>query len=141
MSSLSARLLGEMNEQFSENEDNVDEVSSESVEVQYEYISGLRKGSRIVWAYQEMHLYYINAFSKKTGLTACTCYERNCKARIFIRADHTAFKEYSHKHENNHGSHYEVFKHMYCVNKMKDKASSAPASMQPYEIYKEVLVE
>lgn len=144
MGSFSQKILNEINEINEKLTENEDESSDDSVlesQVHFEFIPGFRKGSRIVWAFEEQHLYYVNSFSKKTKLTACTCYETNCTARIFIREDGTAHKEKTHEHRNSHGTHYEIYKHMYCFNKMKDKAASAPASIQPYEIYKEVLLE
>lgn len=143
MSTFSERLrneMNQMNESLTENEDESSDDSTLDFEIQYEYIPGFRKGSQVVWAFEEKKLYYVNSYSKKTKLTACTFYENQCTARIFIRENGTAFKQTTHKHKR-HDSHYEIFKHMYCFNKMKDRAASAPASTQPYEIYKEVLVE
>lgn len=144
MSSFSKRLIDEislMNESLAVDEDDSLDESFLEIEIQYEYIPGFRKGSKIVWVLQEKNLYYVNSFSNKTKLTACTCYETSCTARIFIKEDGTAYKEKGHKHKKSHGSHYEIFKHMHCFNMMKNKAASSPASIQPYEIYKEVLLE
>lgn len=146
MSSLSSRLLAEMNNDIeSVSED--DEVLTEDIdinleiEVKFEYIEGLRKGSKLVWAFENRHLYYINAYSKKTKLTACTCYDPKCTARIYIRENNTGFQLIGSKHVKAHGSHYEIYKRMYCCNKMKRRATNAPASMTSHEIYKEVLKE
>lgn len=91
------------------------------------------------WAYNEQNICYKNAFSNKTKETAYTCKEPNCRERVYLRRDGTAYRDFGEKHE--HSSHFEIFKQMYCENKLKEKARSAPASMTPNEIFKQVVVE
>lgn len=63
-----------------------------------------------------------------------------CCARLYIRGDGTAYRKAAKPHSN-HGTQYTKFKEAYCFNRMKEKAVSAPASVTPYEIYKEVVME
>lgn len=135
MSSLSSKLLSEVKESEDEEESDTGEIS-----VNFQFVEGFRKGSRLVWAFEEQHLFYFNSYSKKTQSSGYTCYEDNCSARIFVKDDGRAFKIAAKKHKI-HNTHYETYKHMYCCNLMKIKAKNAPASMTPHEIYKEVLKE
>lgn len=141
MSSFSKKIRDEI-EKIEENLNVNEEYIQQpfQIEIKFEYIDGFRKGSRVVWINEEKKLYYVNSYSKKKGITACTCYDRECKSRIFIRDNGTAYRA-NIDHNVSHSYHYEIFKHMYCINKMKQKATTAPASTSPYEIYKDVLVE
>lgn len=73
---LSTRLLTEMNSAIcSTNEtEEVDLNTFGEIEVFFEWIPGLRKGSKLLWAYEEEHLYYVNSYSQKKKITACTLY-------------------------------------------------------------------
>lgn len=138
--SFTSELLREMENALSQSED--DEVDDDAViDVNFILIPGLRIGSEIMWVVNEEQLYYRNSFSEKTKIAAYTCRVSGCTARIYVNADGTAFRETNKKHLNSHGSQYSDFKYMYCDNKMKEKALSAPASMLPYDIYMEVVVE
>lgn len=140
---LSTRLLTEMNSAIcSTNEtEEVDLNTFGEIEVFFEWIPGLRKGSKLLWAYEEEHLYYVNSYSQKMKITACTCIEPKCYARLYVRDDGTAYRLNQTIHLSSHGSFYEKYKHMYCFNKMKERAASAPASSTPFEIYSDVVLE
>lgn len=139
---LSTRLLNEINNSLSTT-DETDEgefYSFDVIEVRCEWIMGFRKNSVILWAFEEEHLYYKNAYNDKKKLTACTCIDPNCKARLFVREDGTAYRLGSSPHIS-HGSFYDRYKHIHCFNRMKDMAMSAPASSTPYEIFTEAVLE
>lgn len=139
---LSEQILREIDEYSSSDEDDLNnDVNIVNIEVLYEMIRGLREGSNLVWAMEEKHLYYKNSFSQKTRLTACKCYKKGCKARLYIREDDTAFRNGRIDHAKNHGSMYVDYKFMYCFNQMKDKAKTALASTTTFEIYVEVVNE
>lgn len=147
MTSLSERLLAEINQNENSEDFNSDDESDEVIDIQndkiqvnYLYIPGLREGSQIVWTPEERNLYYVNSYSKKTGIIACTCYEKNCSARLFIKNDESAFRYRSKPHDV-HCTHYEAFMLMHCFNKIKQKTRSAPASMFSSDIYDEVVKE
>lgn len=109
------------------------------IDVKYEIIPGFRANSELMWAYEENQLYYKNSNYKK--LTAYTCRIAGCPARVYVRKDNTAFRDTEKRHLAAHGLHYREYKFMYCDNKMKERAKTAPASMTPYDIYMEVVVE
>lgn len=134
---LSAQLLREMEDNLSGGED--DPINIGDIEVQFRMIEGLREESSLVWAFEEECLYYKNSYSRKTGLEACKCCKKGCKARLYIREDGTAFRKVHHA--SNHGSMYKDFKYAHCFNKMKQRAATAPASMTTFQIYQEVLLE
>lgn len=121
-------------------EEGEEEENEPILNLKYEIVEGLREGSSILWTTQEQQLYYRNSFSKKTQLTAYTCRIANCRARVFVRADNTAFRS-TIPHLSQHGSQYKDFKQMSCEKKMKERAKSAPASMSPYDIYMEAVAE
>lgn len=113
---------------------------TELIEIKYEIIEGLRVNSQLMWPYEENQLYYENSYSKKK-LKAYTCRVKGCPARVFVKDDLTAFRDRETNHLPSHGSQYQQYKLMYCDNKMKERASGAPASMLPYDIYMEVITE
>lgn len=137
---LSAQLLREMEENLTES-DNDDEVNFTELNVEYRIISGLRENSKLVWAPTEKNLYYKNSQSKITGCEACKCYKSGCFARLYIRENGSAFRHSNVEHSRSHGSMYTEYKMMYCFNKMKEMARSAPASTTSYQIYQEVIKE
>lgn len=136
---LSAQLLREVYEELSSNED--DPIIIGEIEVKYSMIPGLRSGSKVVWAFEEEHLYYKNSYSKKTDLESCKCYKSGCRARLYIRTDGSAFRHSGINHDRNHGSMYTDFKYMYCFNAMKQQATTAPASTTSFQVYTEVVLE
>lgn len=134
--SFCSQLLQEM-EVVLEQEEGEEENNGIS-DMRYEIIEGLRETSSLLWTQQEHQLYYKNSFSNKTQLTAYTCRIANCRARVYVRTDNTAFRStIPHQHE----SQYKVFKQMYCEKQMKERARNAPASMSPYDIYMEAVAE
>lgn len=137
-STLSAELLKEMEDALTTDESYIED--EDHIEVKYEMIVGFRINSMILWAYEEKELYYENAYSTKTKLRGFTCRKKKCNARIYVREDGTAFRDPEQCHRS-HGNQYQAFRNMYCDNKMKEKARTAPASMTPYDIYMEVVVE
>lgn len=137
--SLSAQLLREMNDNLSETED--EPIIIGEIAVEYRMIPGMREGSSLVWAYEEKHLYYKNAYSKVKRLESCKCYVPKCRSRLYIREDGTAFRKSNVEHAQNHGSMYTDFKYKYCFNKMKQKAKTAPASLSAFQIFQEVISE
>lgn len=86
-SSLSKRLLARINDEISSDSSDISEENQpiDNIEVQIVRIPGFRAKSTLMWAYEEEHLYYFNSYSEKTGLSACTCYDNTCRARIYIR--------------------------------------------------------
>lgn len=142
MASLSKRLLAQItrDQECGNSEENseINQNSGESASVKFQRIPGFRKNSTIVWAHEQQFLYYINAHSDKTGITACTCYDENCRARLYIKDNSTAYcNSVPHEHE----SHYQIYMHMYCYNLLKQKVFSAPASVSNKELYNEVIKE
>lgn len=82
---LSAKLLNEINNSICAT-NAVEEADLQmigEIEVIFEWIPGLRQGSKLLWAYEEENLYYANSYSKKTKITACTCIEPKCNARWY----------------------------------------------------------
>lgn len=128
-----------MNDEISDDEDSP--ISIGEIEVRFEIVPGLRQGPNLVWAFEEEHLYYKNAFSKTSGLESCKCHKPGCRARLYIRTDGTAYRHSGIKHSANHGSMYPDFKYMYCFNAMKQKAVEALASTTSFQIYSEVVLE
>lgn len=118
-----------------------DEEEEHLIEVIYQLIPGFRINSELMWAFEERQLYYENSYSNKTKLKAYTCRVKGCTARVFVREDGTAFRDTERKHLKSHGTQYQDYKFMYCDNMMKERAKTAPASMTPYDIYMEVVVE
>lgn len=140
---LSTRLLNQMNNELSsidDTEDGEEFNSIDFIEVRSEWIMGFRKNSILLWTLEEEYLYYKNAYNNTKKVTACTCIDQNCKARIFVREDGTAYRLSSSSHIP-HGTFYEKYRHMYCFNRMKEMAISAPASSTPYEIFTEAVLE
>lgn len=138
---LANRLLLEFEDQFqSDSEDDSNVNIENKLPVNVIRIRGFRSGSDIIWAPDERFLYYQNSFNKVSKETACTCYVKECDARIFIKEDKTAYKLLHTEHKD-HGSMYEIFKHMKCFNQMKDRCLTAPASMSVRDIYNEVVIQ
>lgn len=135
----SAQLIREMEENLSESDDEV--ITVQQIEVEYEIIPGLRENSRLVWEFREQNLYYRNVYSKKTGNEACKCYKPGCSVRLYIRQDGSAFRYSNLSHAKIHGSMYKERKEMYCFNKMKDRAKTAPPSVTVFQIYQEAVQE
>lgn len=136
----SSELLREMENDLSQSEDDaVDETSVTNVD--FTIVPGLRQGSEIMWVADEEHLYYKNSVSDKTKIAAYTCRVSSCTARVFVNPDGSAHRRIDTRHIISHGSQFEDFKKMHADNKMKDKAISAPASMNPYDTYMEVVKE
>lgn len=138
--SFCSELLREMETALEDHREEEGEESEVTINLEYEIIEGLREGSSLLWTTQEQQLYYRNSYSKKTQLTAYTCRMADCRARVFVRADNTAFRS-TIPHLSQHGSQYKDFKQMCCEKKMKERAKSAPASMSPYDIYMEAVAE
>lgn len=133
-----SELLREVESSLTQSEPEDEETMTN---VMYRLIPGLRENSEVMWAFEQNQLYYQNAYSRKTQLTSYTCRVKNCKARVFVRPDKSAFQDTSIAHLASHGSQYQDYKYMYCDYKMKQRAKTAPASMTPYEIYMEVIAE
>lgn len=64
----SAELLKAMEAEITRSED--EEGEEKLIKVKYQIIPGLRINSELLWAYEEMQLYYENAYSKKSKLKA-----------------------------------------------------------------------
>lgn len=137
---LSAQILRQINEELSNSSED-DSIIIGEIEVKYIIIPGFRTGSNLVWAFEEQHLYYKNAYSKAKNQESCKCYKPGCRVRLYIREDGTAFRFIEINHAKNHGSMYSDFKQMYCFNKMKKEAETAPASTTPFQIYQKVVLE
>lgn len=137
---LSAQLLAEIDEEPDDAqniEDIIDEIHE--IPVNYETIPGLREGSSLVWVLGERQLYYKKG-SLKDGTQWCTCNVPKCNAKMFIRLDGSAYRKIGKRHKF-HANGYEDYKMMYCFNKMKEKSRTAPACMQSFDIYREVVKE
>lgn len=133
------RLLAEYNDRFESDSESDSIDNSPKFPINIVHIRGFRKNSHIIW--DGKYLYYKNALNNINGIVACTCYEKNCNARIFIRKDETAYKLRTTEHSNTHGTMYDIFRHMHCFNLMKDRCLTAPASMSVREIYNEIILE
>lgn len=142
MATLSQQILMQIDQEVEEENAADDEQvkNGSEIDVKFKWIPGFRKDSEVVWAYEEHMLYYYNSYSSKTDLIACTCYDPNCHARIYIRKNDTAFLRASTPHDT-HASHYQTFLHMHCFNLLKQKANDAPASTRNLDIYNEVIQE
>lgn len=134
-------LLAEFNYDSDSECDNSFDKYSTRIDVNFEYITGLRKNSILIWVDKEKCLYYKNSWNSTLGAMGCTCYDQKCKKRIYIREDDTAFTFAAPEHRREHGSMYETYKSMYCFNLLKKKCLTAAASMPPRKIYEEVVVE
>lgn len=138
MATLSEKLLAKIAQQNTELNSSNDQSNQMTATIEFKWIPGFRKNSTIVWAHEQRFLYYLNATSDKTGVKACTCYDKNCNARLYIIDDTSAFCSPT---PHNHGTHYETFIEMYCYNLLKQKTLTAPASAVNHEIHKEVVQE
>lgn len=105
----------------------------------FSWIEGLRTGSRLVWVPEEENIYYSNAINTKFNAIACTCYQNDCNARIFILDDGTAAKE-TNESSHTHGSLYQVYKERYLYTWMKERCRKAPASALIRDIYNEAVL-
>lgn len=137
----SAQLLKEIENELilSDGEEDDNNEQQHLIKVKYEMIAGFRINSELLWAYEEKQLYYKNSNAEE--ITAYTCRVKGCYARVFVRKDKSAFRDSEREHSYSHGTQYQQFKAMYCDNKMKEMAKTAPASMTPYDIYMQVVVE
>lgn len=105
----------------------------------FQWIEGLRAGSRLVWVPREENIYYSNTINIKRDAISCTCYENSCTARILILSDGTAAKE-SNSQNHTHGSLYQVYKERYLFSWMKERCRTAPASALIRDIYNEAVM-
>lgn len=71
---LSAQLLREINEELSNSSED-DSIIIGEIEVDYITMPGFRTGLNLVWAFEEQHLYYKNAYSKAKLQESCKCYK------------------------------------------------------------------
>lgn len=138
-----SELLADLLSEFGDSNDSndFDAALGVRIPVNYEYIEGFRQGSKIVWVKEGNRLFYRNTWSRRENALACTCYDPNCNARIFIRNDGTAFRLFDSIHDSQHGSFYTTYKHMMCFTKLKESVLKAPASTKISEIYKKVILE
>lgn len=105
----------------------------------FTWIEGLRKGSRLVWVPSEDNLYLSKAMSSKYDALACTCYMKGCKERIFIMNDGTVGRA-TRTSNHNHASLYNVYKELFLFNWMKERCRTAPASALIRDIYNEAVL-
>lgn len=110
------------------------------ISLNFEWIEGLRTGSRLVWVPSEDGLYYSNAINKKNSAIACTCFIKHCKERILILDDGTATRE-NLSTNHTHGSLYHVFKERFLFAFMKERCRTAPASALIRDVYNEAVVK
>lgn len=143
---LTVQLLSEFNksidstDEFAENNDNECLNQYGRIIVDFEWIEGLRSGSRLVWVPKEECIYYSNAISKKHNAIACTCYDSSCKERIMILEDGTATR-LTNTINHTHGSLYNVYKERTLYTFMKERCRTAPASALIRDIYNEAVVK
>lgn len=139
---LSTRLLNQMNNSLhaTDEEDECD-IQIDMIDLEWQMIKGLKKNSNLLWTPEEQYLYYANSYSQKTKITAYTCIIPQCRARVYVREDGTAYRLRSVPHLLSHGLMYTDYLHAHCANRMKERAATAPASTTSYEIFSEVVLE
>lgn len=147
---LKSQLLAEFSDEESETDDeqikygeceeNIAENILREKPMELQKIRGFRDNTYVFWSADTETLYYKNS-SCKDGFIACTCVVKQCTDRCYI--EEKTGKAFKHRstHTVNHGSMYEIYKHMECFNKMKDRCMTAPASMSPRDIYNEIVLE
>lgn len=143
---LTQKLLDEFSDYEIRNEQSSKSIGNENNNsdyetIEYEFMEGKREGSKLIWVASEECLYYTNAVNVRLKAIACTCYAEECRARIFIKKDNTAIREFRSMPHTSHGSMYNKYKEMRLFVFMKERCASAPASATTKDIYDEAVLE
>lgn len=112
---LQAQLLAEFGEYATDNDgvntdtddsENHNEINPTSlIIISIIWVEGLRAGSRLAWASDELCLYYRNGTRKLYDADAYTCSQNDCNARIFVsKKDGKCFKDHRSPNHEPHGS-------------------------------------
>lgn len=136
-----SELIREMETELTQDEieDEYEDIAFSNVN--FEMINGFKVGSKLIWDRDEKQLYYKNSISKKKQGVGYTCRVEGCTARVFFKSDNTVVRDVGSMHLRTHSDQYHTCKQMWCENKMKERARTAPMSMTPFEIYLEAVNE
>lgn len=143
---LTRRLLNEFadyearNDQVTKSIENSNKSQNEYESIEFEWIEGSRSDSKLIWVPSEHCLYYTNVFNARLNAVACTCYEKECRARILIKKDNTAIRQLSSMPHISHGSMYHTYKEKRLFVFMKERCLTVPASASTKSIYDEAVL-
>lgn len=105
----------------------------------YLWIVGLRSDSELMWAVEEEAIYVSNRkIIAKDQAEAFTCKVKNCKGRIYLKPNGTAYK--ITEHTIDHGSMYKTYVELLCRNFMREECKTAGASKSVNDIYEEAVL-
>lgn len=105
----------------------------------YEFSTGVRSDSELMWAMEEEVLYVSNGkIVSKDDAEASTCYVKECSGRVYLKPNGIAYKVIEHNIQ--HGSMYSTYQELQCRNYMRDECKIAGASKSLSDIYNDAVV-
>lgn len=109
--------------------------------LEYEWVEGLRAGSKLLWVNSEQSLYCANTHNARYDAMGYTCHYEKCRARVLIKKDGTAIKEHSSAAHLTHGSLYRTYKERRLFVFMKERCKTAPVTATARSIYDEAVLQ
>lgn len=129
------------NEQVLQSIENGEKIQSDYETIEFEFIEGRRTGTQLIWVPSEQCLYYTNTMNVRLNAVSCTCHDDSCRARILIKNDNTAIREFSSMPHIQHGSMYNLYKEKRSFVYMKERCLTMPASAKLKDVYDEAVLE
>lgn len=135
------KLLEELedNLRISESENKAHEISEtiKDEKNEFEWVTGYRTTSKLLWVPHENCFYKQNAYSKGYDGMAYTCYDKECRARKVLAEDNTKLVTISGEHIP-HLSMEPMYRELYHLNLMKEMCQTEPHSVSVSKIYNKV---
>lgn len=103
----------------------------------YEFVSGIRDGSELIYDFQQEALYVSNGKILKDNTEAFTCYVKQCRGRVCLRPDGFAYKKAEHTIQ--HGTMYPKYVELKCRQMMRELCRTSAASTPIPDIYNEAI--
>lgn len=107
--------------------------------IQYVWTPGKRFNSELMFSLGDEFLYVSNGkIVKRENAEAFTCYIKECKGRVFLKANGIAY--IAAPHTVDHGSMYKDFICMQCRHEMRENCKTADASKSVKHIYEDAVI-
>lgn len=103
----------------------------------YEFITGIREGSELIYDFKHEALYVSNGKILKDNTEAFTCYVKQCRGRVCLRPDGFAYKKAEHTIQ--HGTMYPTYVELKCRQMMRELCKTSGASTPIQDIYNEAI--
>lgn len=94
--------------------------------MEFEFIAGLRKNSRLLWLKDDNQLFVLNRKNEKKNKKYYVCYEKECKVRVCLKNNLCVHLNENKTH--NHGDQIQFIHQLAVKNRIKEKCASTPTS-------------